>query len=341
MESKDGKKVVSFKFLVFILLPSVIFYGTLLFISFIFWDKGDLIISKLLISSVIFYIIIQIVYTKLIEDRYDVVNVAALNKAKSLLKEQEQIGKMLIRRDLELTRANEKLQKLDKQKSEFIGVVAHQLRTPLSGIKWTISMILNKEMKDEKETESFLKKVYESNDRIIRLVNDMLLADRIESTSEKYEFTSVQLTSLLDEVLSEVMPQISKKRGSVRVENIEKGLPEARADSPKIRAVLQNLLENSAKYIKNEGSIVIRFDVVDKFVQISIKDDGIGIPLEEQSNIFTRFFRGSNAVKVVTDGSGLGLFIARSIVVSHGGKLWFESKDGKGATFYFTLPIFK
>lgn len=340
MESKEDKKVVGIKSLVFILVPSIVLYGTLVAIAFAFWNKGDFVMSGLLLAVVIISVIIQMVYTKLIVSKYHKVNVETLSKTKSLLEEQEQIGKMLIRRDLELTRANEKLQKLDKQKSEFIGVVAHQLRTPLSGIKWTISMVLNEELKSKEERNSFLKKAYESNDRVIQLVNDMLLADRIESASEKYVFTSVQLTRLLDEVLFEIMPKISEKKGSVRVDNIEKALPEVRADSTKIRAVLQNLLENSAKYIKNEGNIVMRLDVVDKFVQFSVKDDGMGIPLEQQSNIFTRFFRGSNAMKMITEGSGLGLFIARSIVNSHGGKIWFESEEDKGTTFFFTLPIF-
>lgn len=340
MSSKAEKKTIDFKSLILILVPSVFLYAALLFLSFVFLKEGEMIISEVLVAVVILSIVVQIIYTKQIVSRYGNVNIKTLEKTRFLLKEQEQIGKMLIRRDLELTRANEELKKLDKRKSEFVAVVAHQLRTPLSGIKWTISMVLNKEMKDEKEQDSFLKKAYNSNDRMIRLVNDMLLTERIASINEKYEFTPVQLSILLDEVLFEILPQINKRKGSIHVNKPEKELPKVKADSTKVRAVLQNFLENAVKYIKNDGKIIVELKVIDKFVQCSIKDDGIGIPLDQQANIFTRFFRGRNAIAMSPDGSGLGLFIVRSIVESHGGKAWFESKENEGTTFYFTLPIF-
>ena len=110
-------------------------------------------------------------------------------------------------------------------------------------------------------------------------------------------------------------------------------------DLGQMRAVLQNLLENAVRYTLPGGKIEIRFQVREKFLEISIKDDGIGILEEDEKNIFKRFFRARNAIKMETDGSGLGLFIAKGIIEKHGGKIWFESREGEGTTFSFTVPI--
>jgi signal transduction histidine kinase len=244
---------------------------------------------------------------------------------------------MLIRRDLELTKANENLQKLDKMKSVFISTAAHQLRTPLSGIKWTLSMILNNDIKKKDEQKAFLMKVYESNDRIINLVNDMLVADRVESSTEKYDFVPTDLSVILDSVILDLLPQINKK--NILINIINNNIPKIYVDSLKIRSVFQNLLENAIKYSKENGRIDLDFIIKDNFIQFSIKDNGIGIPESQKQNIFSKFFRGENAKRIVTDGTGLGLFIVHSVVEKHGGKIWFESEENKGTSFYFTLPI--
>ncbi len=130
-----------------------------------------------------------------------------------LLAEHQQSAKMLIRRDLELTRANEKLQKLDEIKSNFISVVAHQLRTPLSGVKWTLSMLLKGDFGElNNEQKTFLMKSYESNARMIALVNDMLVADHIQSGKVHYNFRHFDIVDLIDNVLFEMNPQALKKK---------------------------------------------------------------------------------------------------------------------------------
>jgi len=247
---------------------------------------------------------------------------------------------MLIRRDLELTRANENLQKLDKMKSEFISTAAHQLRTPLSGIKWTLSMILNNDIKEKNEQKAFLMKAYESNDRIINLVNDMLVADRVESSTEKYNFVPTDIFVVLDSVILDLLPQINKKNILINIKSNNKNMPKIYADSLKIRSVFQNLLENSIKYSKENGKIDLDFVIRDNFIQFSIRDYGIGIPESQKKNIFSKFFRGENAKRIVADGTGLGLFIVNSVIEKHEGKIWFDSEENKGTIFYFTLPIY-
>lgn len=260
----------------------------------------------------------------------------------NLLVEQQKAAKMLIRRDLELTRANEKLHELDQSKSNFISIVAHQLRTPLSGVKWTLNMVLSGTLGlITIEQKSFLMKCYESNERMIILINDMLGADRIDSEKLKYHLIPTQILDLMDNVLFEMTSLISKKELQMSFVDRNPALPHVLIDTEKMRAVLQNLLENAVKYTPIGGRIEINSRVVDDVVQVSIKDSGIGIPDDDRKNIFDRFFRAKNAIKVETDGSGLGLFIAKGIIEKHGGKIWFESPVGGGTTFHFTIPISK
>ena len=270
----------------------------------------------------------------------DFLHHAEVERLQKMALDQQNSARMLIRRDLELTRANERLHELDQSKSNFISIVAHQLRTPLSGVKWTLNMVLGGTLGPLNiEQKSFLMKCYESNERMIVLINDMLGADRIDSDKLKYHFTPTQISHLLDDVLFEMTSLIYKKKLQMSFVNKDRNLPQVLIDVEKMRAVLQNLLENAIKYTPPDGQIGINLQVVDGFVQISIQDNGIGISEEEKRNIFNRFFRAKNAIKVETDGSGLGLFIAKGIIDKHGGKIWFDSQVGKGTTFHFTVPI--
>src|SRR3989344_300694 len=267
---------------------------------------------------------------------------SSLDKLKRSVEDQQNSARLLIRRDLELTRANEKLHELDQAKSSFISIVAHQLRTPLSGVKWTMNMILGETLGPlSVEQRSFLMKCYESNERMIILINDMLGADRIDSEKLKYHLVPTQILDLMDNVLFEMTSLISKKKLQMSVVNKDRSLPQVLIDTEKMRAVLQNLLENAVKYTPDGGKVEINYKVVGDFIQVTIRDTGIGIPEDERKNIFNRFFRAKNAVKIETDGSGLGLFIAHGIIEKHGGKIWFESNQEGGTAFHFTIPISK
>ncbi len=256
-------------------------------------------------------------------------------------REQERAGMLLVRRDLELTQANEQLRNLDEIKSGFISVVAHQLRTPLSGIKWTLNLLQNGDLGSlTEEQKNFLMKAYESNDRMISLVNDLLGADRIDSGKARYTLLPLPLVSVIESVLFEMTPQATARGLTISFEKSRTPFPEVLADAERIRAVLQNLIENAVKYSRSGGAILVALSQPSpEYAQVAIQDNGIGIPKEDQRNIFSRFFRAENAVKIETEGSGLGLYIAKSIVERHGGRIWFESPKGKGVTFAFTLPL--
>src|SRR3989344_685869 len=156
----------------------------------------------------------------------DQTNQTELEKLLRIVLEQDNSAKLLIRRDLELTRANEKLHELDQAKSNFISIVAHQLRTPLSGVKWTLNMVLGGSFGQlTTEQQSFLMKCYESNERMIILINDMLGADRIDSDKLKYHFVPTQIFDLLDNVLFEMTSVISKKKLRMSFVNRDSNLP--------------------------------------------------------------------------------------------------------------------
>lgn len=251
-------------------------------------------------------------------------------------KEQQASGKLLIRRDLALSRANEQLRALDIAKSEFISVAAHQLRTPLSAIKWILSMATKKEFKSEAETLEFLNKAAESCQRMIMLVNDLLEVDHIQSGKDRFVFAPVNLKEIIGALFTEFSPQIETKKLHPRIEL--QGDCTVIGDTVKLRALFQNLIENAIKYTPDGGAITVIARPQDNKELISVSDTGIGIPADQKSRMFSKFFRAQNAIKTNTVGSGLGLFIAKEIIERHGGKMWFESPEGKGTTFFVELP---
>lgn len=264
-------------------------------------------------------------------------------KLEKMIAEKDRMTSSILAKDKQLVSANRELQSLDGVKSEFVSVAAHQLRTPLSGVKWTLASILKGDMGPlSEEQHNFLQKCYDSNDRMIALVNNMLNVDRIKSGKFEYRFVPFSVSAIVEQVLFDIQTQALKKR--VRIESyIEQNLPDIEGDSEKIHAVFQNFLENSIRYNKEYGTVWLSVRKKNnnggEVIEVSVKDTGIGIPKDEHIHIFKRFYRATNAVSVVADGSGLGLFIVKSIIERHGGKVWFESEEGKGTTFYFTLPI--
>lgn len=258
-----------------------------------------------------------------------------------LIAEKDELTKTLLRKEKELMAANEKLRALDQMKNEFISVAAHQLRTPLSGMKWTYKLLLDGDLGGlNGEQRTFLEKSADSNDRLIKLVNDMLNVDRLQSGSLEYSFSNVALPPLIEEILSDVVPLVKKKNQKLIFEKPPQ-IPAVHIDAQKMRAVIQNVLENAIKYTPAGGTITISLFAEPEHVVVSVKDTGIGIPETEKKYIFHRFFRASNAKQSVPDGSGLGLFFVRKIMDKHGGKIWFESKQNAGTTFHFTLPLGK
>lgn len=240
----------------------------------------------------------------------------------------------------ERTLANDRLLELDKVKTEFISVAAHQLRTPFSAIKWSLSLVLDENAENlTAEQRSLLLKGYESNERAINLINKMLVVTRIESGKMEYNLILIHIEDLIDAVLLDFTEYVQAHAITLVFEKPETPLPYVRVDSEKIRAVIQNLVENALYYTKDGGTVTLYATSEHTFIKVSVKDNGIGIPLRQQLGIFNKFFRADNATKARTDGSGLGLFVAKSIIDTHSGKIGFESEENIGSTFYFTLPI--
>jgi PAS domain S-box-containing protein len=251
---------------------------------------------------------------------------------------KEILGNLIILHDI--TREKE----IERIKSEFVSLTAHQLRTPLSAIKWTLKMILDGDLgKINKDQEDYLQKTYISNERMIHLINDLLNVSRIEEGKYLYRPAFVQLDELTQLVISSYKSELERRNLKLIFKKPDKALPKVKIDVEKINLVITNFLDNAVKYTSSKGEIKICLNYMEKRkeIEFSIKDSGIGIPERDQKRLFTKFFRSENAVRMETDGSGLGLFITKNIIEAHGGRVWFESKDGKGSTFYFVLPVVK
>ena len=227
---------------------------------------------------------------------------------------------------------------LERDKSEFVSVAAHQLRTPLSGIKWTLAMFIKGDLglltPDQK---AFIMKTYESNERMIILVNDLLNVEHISSQGAEYSLQPTDGFDLIENILVDLSSDIKNKNITIKLDR--GSVPAVPMDAEKMRLVFQNLLENAVKYTMKGGSIIVSAKKEDHFVTVCVADTGIGIPVSQQPNIFKRFYRASNATRIHTDGSGLGLFLVRTIVEHHGGKVWFESVEGQGTSFFVSLPL--
>jgi two-component system sensor histidine kinase VicK len=246
---------------------------------------------------------------------------------------EKKIGNLIIFHDV----TREKI--LDRIKTEFVSISAHQLRTPLSAIKWTLKMFLDGDLGElTKEQREFLEKTYKSNERMINLINDLLNVTRIEEGRYLYKPVLTDIVQICQSVIDSYKEEIEKKNLKFKFKK-PKELPKVRVDIEKISLAIQNLLENAIRYNKVGGEIEVVLKEKEKEIEFSIRDTGIGIPKDQQHRVFTKFFRAANAMRMETEGSGLGLYITKNIIEAHGGEIWFESEEGKGTTFYFTLPV--
>lgn len=249
--------------------------------------------------------------------------------------EKEEIGKMILLHDV----TREKL--VEKLKTEFVSISAHQLRTPMSAIKWSLQMVLNEDAGPLTEDQrDLLLKAYESNERTVRLINDLLNVTRIEEGRYIYKLEALDLVSILKD-LAKFYKEVAAQKNITFETNLPEKVPLIKGDEEKIKLAITNLIDNAINYTLAGGKVTVTLKEGEKELIFSVQDTGIGIPEKEKARIFTKFFRGVEAMKLQTSGSGLGLFIAKNIVEAHGGKIWFESQEKKGTTFYFTIPIGK
>lgn len=225
----------------------------------------------------------------------------------------------------------------EQMKSDFVSFVTHQLRTPLSGVKWLLELATDV-IDDPDEVKSLIQDARTSTERLIRLVNDLLDVSRLERGKLQLNYTNINLADLTAEVVNEMMPLITERRQNLSTKSAP-GLPLVRVDSQMLRQVMLNLISNAMKYTPSGGKIDIRIDRKNDSLVWSIQDTGIGIPRAERGKLFEKFYRAGNVLAVETEGTGLGLYLVRLIVEKFGGRVWCDSEEGVGSTFLFTLPI--
>lgn len=228
---------------------------------------------------------------------------------------------------------------VDRAKSEFIAIAAHQLRTPLSIVKWTFRMLLDRDFGTlNQDQDKVLGDGSGVVENMIKLVSDLLDVARIEEGRFSLKIIPVKIDKVLQEIADAYKPKLDEKKIELKI--ITRGiLPDIELDANKIRLALENIIDNAIKYSPAKSIITAEIEASNRNIEIRIKDFGIGIPVGEQNKIFSKFFRSKNAVRKETMGSGLGLYIVKNIVEMHGGNVRFFSEEDKGTVFYINLPI--
>ncbi|OGE76120.1 MAG: hypothetical protein A3C85_02455 [Candidatus Doudnabacteria bacterium RIFCSPHIGHO2_02_FULL_48_21] len=255
-----------------------------------------------------------------------------------LLGENYEVGKILVRRDMELTDANTRLIALDQSKSEFVSIAAHQLRTPLTGIRWTFNALLDREFgeinpEQYKVVESGLK----SSVRMIDLVNDLLNVARIEEGKFGLKVRKQSFLKFLVPLLDRAKRDAGEKGVTVTAK-LSPALPLVNLDEEKMGIALDNIVDNAIKYTPPGGKIAIEASPAPGGLQMIVSDTGIGIPKEQIHHIFYKFFRADNALRFQTSGNGLGLYVVKNIIEGHGGTVSLQSEEQKGTTVTITIP---
>jgi len=239
-----------------------------------------------------------------------------------------------------LKKTYEKLKTANKAKSEFLSIASHQLRTPLTAVKGYISLILEESYgKIPEKIIQPLKNVFQSNERLLVLVNNLLDLSRLEAEKIELTLSPMFLEKLILNIVEELKVNADKKGLYINTEKPLEPLPEISADKDKLRQVILNIIDNAIKYTKN-GGITIKMKKTPLTEKVLISDTGDGMTEQEISNVFQMFTRATAGMKNHTGGSGVGLYVAKKFVDMHNGKIWIESQGkGKGTTFNIELPI--
>lgn len=321
-----------FQYLIIILISLSFF----IILSFLIEEK----ISKL---AIIFIFALIIIYGYFFNRSTD--NLIKLNFAQRKTNEElEELTKTLEKRVRERTKklqeSYEKLKILNRTKSEFISMASHQLRTPLSAIKGYISMIIEGTYGElPPKIKERMENVFHSNERLIKIINDLLSISKIELGKMELEKTPIQIEDLVQSCYNEMEIEAKKKGLKFIFEKPEIPLPKIELDSLKIRQVILNLIDNAIKYTQ-QGEINLKLVKTNSSILFLVKDTGGGLTKEEEKDIFEGFTRGSAGLNFFIEGAGLGLYVAKKFLELHNGKIWAESQGkNKGSTFCLELPL--
>jgi two-component system phosphate regulon sensor histidine kinase PhoR len=254
-----------------------------------------------------------------------------VNAATVFDREGRPVGAILVLHDLT------RIRQLENTRREFVANVSHELRTPLSLIKGYVETLLDGAINDRELSGKFLQTIERHSNRLTNLIEDLLTISRLESGQITLHLKTVPLRPFAASLIAEMQSR-ARERGTDVVNEIPEQL-HGRADPDRLEQVLVNLVENAIKYGRTNGRVTLKGRAVNGHVELCVADDGPGIPPEAQERVFERFYRVDRARSRESGGTGLGLAIVKHIVQSHGGKVWVESEAGRGAQFYFTLPV--
>lgn len=239
----------------------------------------------------------------------------------------------------ELRISNAQLKKLDEAKDEFISMASHQLRTPLTSIKGYIDMMLEGDAGKITPTQhQFLTEAFMSSERMVHLINDFLSLSRLQTGKFVIEKRPTDLAKLVRQEIDSLKVNAAGRQLSFKL-SIGKSIPQLMLDEAKIRQVVMNFADNALYYSPAGSAIDVSLELDGDEVFFRVKDKGIGVPKDEQSRLFSKFFRAANARKQRPDGTGVGLYLAKRVITEHGGQVLFVSTEGKGSTFGFRLPL--
>jgi len=231
----------------------------------------------------------------------------------------------------------EVLREVDRQKDELLSIVSHQLATPVSSVKWYLEMMLDGDLgKVDKKQEEHLNTMQSVITNLVDLVSMILDVSRIQLGRMKVDRSELDLSEFFKEVLAVIEPKAREKKVKF-TKSIPDSLPKAMLDKRLIRMTLENLLSNAVKYTPEEGEVELKVELKGRDLYYEVKDTGCGIPKAEHDQVFGKLFRASNVRD--TDGNGFGLYVAKGGVEGHGGRIWFDSAEGKGTTFRVLLPL--
>jgi signal transduction histidine kinase len=240
-----------------------------------------------------------------------------------------------------MTTAKNMAEKADKTKSDFLSIASHQLRTPLTSIRGYSSMLLEGDFDPlTKSQEGAVSEIHTGSERMAYLIDDLLNVSRLQSGRFVINKTRCNLSEMVYSEIEQASIVADSHKITVKFNDKNwSALPEVDIDRGKIGEVLSNIIDNAIFYSQPDSAIEISLTQEGKFIEFRVKDSGIGVPKDEQGDLFTKFYRASNARTKRPDGTGIGLFLAKKIINSHDGKIIFESREGKGSVFGFRLPI--
>ncbi len=253
--------------------------------------------------------------------------------------ELENTSKLLLRRDMDLRRAYDALKEVDREKSEFVSIAAHQLRTPLTGVRFANQMLYDALFATlAPEHQQVLTQARRGIDVMFEMIEDLLIIDALDYGNLKLDKTTFSVEDLIREILEDLKEHVEKKHITLTT-SLNAANCQITVDRRRIKDVFSNLIDNAVKYTPANGSVSVRTECIDNMVIVTVSDTGIGVDPAKAENLFKKFSRLDNARRIDANGSGLGLYITKKIAEAHGGRVAYAPNQPTGSSFTVTIPV--